>query len=117
MAGTDIETVRAFNAAINSRDASGLEALMSNDHRFVDAAGAAITGKASCLDAWQSFFRSFPDYQNVFESFAITSPGHVEITGHSTCSYEPLEGPAQWHATVVDDLITEWRVEDLTDHS
>lgn len=114
MGSSDIEIACAFNDAINARDPHRLELLMSADHRFVDAAGATVSGRSDCVAAWVSFFESFPDYQNVFESTKVTSPGVVCIDGFSTCSFEPLNGPARWYATITDGLVHEWRVADPT---
>lgn len=103
----------AFNEAINARDLDGLGALMSSDHRFVDSAGRAVVGRDACLTAWASFFESFPDYRNVFDNITVIAPGQVVIDGRSECAFEPLHGPARWHATVAAGSILEWRVEQL----
>ena len=102
----------AFNDAINTQDLEGLCALMSTDHRFVDSAGGTVVGKDSCRSAWASFFDSFPDYRNIFDSITVLASGRVVVDGRSECAFEPLRGPARWYATVVDGSITEWRVED-----
>lgn len=112
VSASEIDVVRAFNEAINSRDAVGLEQLMSTDHRFVDVAGGTVSGKDACAGAWVSFFESFPDYRNIFESIQVIAPGEVRMDGHSTCSFQPLAGPAHWYAKVIDGLISEWRVEE-----
>ena len=108
----DVEAVQAFNDAINARDPDRLRELMSADHRFVDAAGGTVAGRDACVEVWGSFFESFPDYRNVFESIEVIAPGRVQIDGNSSCVFEPLDGPARWHATVSQGLISEWRVED-----
>jgi hypothetical protein len=46
-AGSDIDAVLAFNDAINARELAALTALMTDDHRFVDSAGATVDGKAA----------------------------------------------------------------------
>jgi ketosteroid isomerase-like protein len=109
---TSAELVVAFNDAINARDLDGLCALMSSDHRFVDAAGATVVGKESCRSAWASFFESFPDYRNHFDRVTLIAPGQVVVDGRSECAFEPLHGPARWRATVADGSILEWRVEE-----
>jgi ketosteroid isomerase-like protein len=106
------DTARAFNDAINAGDLDRLCALMSPDHRFVDSAGGTAVGRAACRSAWASFFDSFPDYRNVPEHIDVVEPGRVVIDGRSECSFEPLRGPARWHALVVDGAIAEWRVEE-----
>jgi ketosteroid isomerase-like protein len=112
MSEADETTVRRFNEAINGRNLDALTRLMADDHRFVDAAGAAVDGKAACVDAWRGFFGSFPDYRNTFEVVDSTSHGVVEVRGRSDCSVPELAGPARWRAVVRDGRIVEWRVSD-----
>jgi ketosteroid isomerase-like protein len=102
--------VTAFNAAINARDREALAALMDERHRFVDAAGGTVEGKAACLEAWRGFFASFPDYRNVFDDVRGDGTGAVEIRGRSECSEPALHGPARWHAEVRDGLVLLWQV-------
>ena len=55
------------------------------------------------------FFKTYPDYRNHFA--IIESRGDlVLVIGHSTCAYDPLEGPALWTAKVADERMAEWRV-------
>lgn len=108
----DIAAVVAFNDAINAADLDTLVALMTPTHRFVDSAGGAVHGLEACRDAWAGFFESFPGYRNVFDSVVETAPGRVTAEGRSECTFEPLDGPARWHAVVVDGLLAEWRVEE-----
>ncbi len=82
---------------------------MSDDHTFIDSAGAVHSGKATLVEGWIDFFNSYPDYRNRF-STVESRYNLVLVIGYSTCSYEPLDGPALWTATVEDDLVTEWRV-------
>ena len=101
--------VAAFNERINARDLDGLTALMTDDHTFVDDAGAAINGRQACADAWAEFFAAFPDYRNVFET--MTADGEtVRVTGHSVCATPELAGPAGWTATVRDGKVSRWQV-------
>ena len=107
------DVVVAFNEAINAADVSRLEGLMTEDHRFVDAAGAEVRGRSTCVDAWRAFFVRFPDYRNVFERVREVVPGEVEALGRSVCSDPRLDGPAQWTATVVGGRVRQWQVDDL----
>ena len=110
---TDAVTVAvAFNEAINGRDLAALGALMSETHRFIDAAGATVDGRDACLDAWRGFFASFPDYRNDFAHVADAGDGVVEAHGRSMCSFAPLDGPAHWRAVVVDGRVAVWQVSD-----
>ena len=103
------QTALTFNDCINARHIDGLAALMSDDHTFIDAVGSIIVGKAACLDAWRGFFATFPDYQNHFTEVTAHDVT-VSMLGHSTCSYELLNGPAIWTARVVDEQVAEWHV-------
>ena len=101
--------VAAFNDRINARDLDGLTALMTDDHTFVDDAGAAVTGRPACAEAWAGFFAAFPDYRNVFET--MTAEGAtVRVTGYSVCATPDLAGPAVWAATVRDGKVSRWQV-------
>jgi ketosteroid isomerase-like protein len=104
----------AFNEAINRHDLGALEALMSEDHAFVDTAGKAVAGRDEVLAAWRGFFVAFPDYRN--EWTQVTSIGRtVAARGRSVCTSEPaLDGPAIWTATTSGDKVSEWRVFDDT---
>lgn len=98
-----------FNDRINARDLDGLAELMHDEHVFIDSEGGTVTGKKACLEAWQGFFASFPDYRNVFGSM-IGRPDQVIALGHSECSEPALAGPALWSAIVRDGLVAQWRV-------
>lgn len=98
-----------FNTSINKRDLEGLASFMAENHVFIDTEGHAIKGKNACVEAWQGFFQQFPDYKNIFKT--VTSRDDlVLIIGYSTCSFEPLNGPALWTAKIQDDKVVEWRV-------
>jgi len=53
---------------------------------------------------WVSFFEEFPDYRNIFTRVESQN-NFVILIGYSTCSYEPLDGPAIWTATIENDLV------------
>ena len=99
----------AFNEHINNRDLDGLAILMTDDHAFIDTAGHAIRGKSACLEAWRGFFKSFPDYRNIFDSLVVEDTT-VVVVGRSSCSDVRLDGPALWVAKASDDQLAEWRV-------
>jgi ketosteroid isomerase-like protein len=103
--------VVAFNDRINARDLDGLAALMTDDHTFIDPAGAAVTGSGACTEAWRGFFAAFPDYRNVFTATTVDGDT-VVVTGYSTCSEPALAGPARWTATVRNGKVARWQVAD-----
>jgi ketosteroid isomerase-like protein len=106
-----VTVVLAFNEAINARDLAALADLMTETHRFVDAAGASLDGKAACVAAWRGFFDAFPDYRNDFDRLEEIDDV-VVVTGRSSCSVEVLDGPAEWRAVVVDGRVERWQVSD-----
>jgi ketosteroid isomerase-like protein len=105
-----VATVTAFNDAINRRDPDALAALMTDTHRFVDAAGSSVEGKAACVEVWRGFFEAYPDYRNVFDELVPVGDGVVEVGGHSECREPALDGPARWRAVVRDGLVEVWQV-------
>jgi ketosteroid isomerase-like protein len=76
------DVVVRFNGCINGQDLDGLSALMSDDHTFVDSAGTAVVGRASCREAWRGFFAAYPDYRNVFRSMSVVGDV-VTVVGYS----------------------------------
>lgn len=110
------EVVTQFNQCINNRDITGLSKLMSENHLFIDSENNRQSGKDEMLKAWKDFFDQFPDYKNHFSRIELKKD-RVVITGHSSCSFKPLDGPAIWTAVVKDGLVEEWRVYDDTDEN
>ena len=82
---------------------------MTDDHTFIDTAAHFLRGKSACLEAWRGFFKSFPDYRNVFERLVVEDTT-VVVVGRSSCSDVRLDGPALWVAQASDDKLAEWRV-------
>jgi ketosteroid isomerase-like protein len=110
VSAADEAVVVAFNDAINRRDLAALTDLMHDDHRFIDATGASLDGKAACVDAWRGFFEAYPDYRNVFDEVHGDPEGIVHVRGRSECSVVELDGPARWTATVRDARVAIWHV-------
>jgi hypothetical protein len=98
--------VLRFNERINIQDLEGLVHMMTLDHFFIDSKGERDDDME---EGWRGFFASYPDYRNVFTRVQVEED-FVAIAGHSTCSYEPLNGSALWSARVRDGLVSEWRV-------
>jgi ketosteroid isomerase-like protein len=102
-----------FNERINQRDLEGLVALMTNDHTFIDSSNKVHEGKAAMTEGWREFFTIYPDYRNIFTRVQVDADV-VIMVGYSTCSYDPLDGPALWTAKIRAGLVAEWRVYDDT---
>lgn len=103
-----------FNECINARDLKALGRLMAANHAFIDTAGNALIGKAACIEAWNGFFDSYPEYRNIFEA-VLSRRDRATIVGHSVCpGFPALEGPALWTAVASQQELTEWRIYDDT---
>lgn len=98
-----------FNEKINARDLTGLVKLMTNDHVFIDIPGEIHEGKEMMKKGWRDFFTAYPDYRNIFTRVQVDDD-FVVMVGYSTCSYDPLDGPALWSAKIREGLVAEWRV-------
>jgi len=98
-----------FNQYINNRDLDGLAKFMTDNHAFIDSSDDVQRGKEPNIESWREFFERYPDYRNHF-SMLESRENLVFIIGHSTCSYEPLDGPALWTAKVEGERVAEWRV-------
>ena len=121
MPAPDQEALRLtedFIAAINERDVRRLAKLMSDDHRFVDAAGAVHVGREKMKAGWADYFAAFPEYRIEVET-KIASDGVVAVFGWASgrSRHEPASGgprswriPAAWKAVVRDDAMAEWQV-------
>lgn len=98
-----------FNERINRRDLEGLVELMTPDHTFIDSEDEIHEGREAMREGWRDFFERWPDYRNVFTRIQVEGD-LVVMVGYSTCSYEPLDGPALWTAKVREGRLSEWRV-------
>jgi len=108
----------AFVEQINRRNVSGLAALMTEDHRFVDGLGQEVRGRDKMEQGWRGYFAWFPDYSirvdvafssgNVVALFG-TAQGTYAAKGHSRAETH-WEIPAAWKAVVRGERIREWRV-------
>ena len=112
---SDLKSITAlaihFNDHINNRDLSGLSSIITEDHTFIDSSNNISKGKEIMTKGWQEFFESYPDYKNIFEHVYMNDEV-VVMLGYSTCSYEPLDGPAIWTAKIHNGLLSEWSVYD-----
>ena len=98
-----------FNEFINDQDIKGLCSLMTDDHTFIDRAGAVDKGKASMTKGWIDFFNNFPEYKNTFDRVE-SHDNLVILIGHAYWSEQKEYDPAIWTARIEDDLVAEWRI-------
>ena len=114
----EIKIVKTFNNAINEGNVALLSSLMTEDHTFVDASGAAHSGIKEMTEGWKEFFRMFPDYKNHFES--ILQEGNLVVALGSACGTyngnrglvpeNRIEWTAAWKAIVEKNKIKLWQV-------
>lgn len=107
-----------FVEMINRHDVHGLLSLMSEDHRFIDAQDAVVTGRDALQAAWLQYFAMVPDYR--LELAEVMEEGYVVgMFGRASGTLAvkgalPPENrwsiPAAVRATVRDDRVSEWRV-------
>jgi hypothetical protein len=100
-----------FNECINRRDLQGLSALMTEDHAFVDRDGSVHGPKQVMVEGWENFFKQFPEYRNIFNRIDSIE-NKVIILGHAYWSDKNPYDPVIWEATIVTDLVQEWRIYD-----
>jgi predicted ester cyclase len=114
----EIKLVKSFNNAINEGNVELLSSLMTEDHTFIDASGAAHSGVKEMTEGWRDFFQMFPDYKNNFEN--ILQDGNLVIAcGTAYGTYNGNRGlvpenrikwSAAWKAIVENDKIKLWQV-------
>jgi uncharacterized protein (TIGR02246 family) len=118
MASKEIKVVKAFIAAINRHDASGLFDLMAEDHTFVDSGGSSQSGREGMKAGWEGYFRMFPDYTIQVETM-LQDKALVAVFGSASGTYNGKRGPvpenriempAAWKAVVENGRIKLWQV-------
>lgn len=113
-----IQSVLSFLDRINAHDVSGICALLTADHVFVDSLGNPFSGVENLRKGWASYFSSFPDYAVSHEE--ILGDGQIVLlTGNARGTYAasgnlPKENhwqvTAAWKAVVRNGRIAEWHV-------
>lgn len=115
---TPAAVARRFVDCINEHDVSGLVALMTEDHRFIDSADQRVSGRDAMRKAWEGYFSWFPDYR-IEVAAIVAADAVVAVFGHASGSFsgagaDPQHAawrlPAAWKAVVRDGRLAEWRV-------
>ena len=109
-----LSVVQKFIASINAADAAGISALMTEDHRFMDATGAVHAGREQMSKGWTQYLVMFPDYRIEIESAAVEGDV-VAAFGWASGSFhgDPAKSwkfPAAFRGAVQGGRIAEWRV-------
>jgi ketosteroid isomerase-like protein len=112
------DVVRAFIAAINSRNADEVSCLMTEDHTFVDSRGTAECGREKMTAGWGAYFRMFPDYEIRVETL-VEQGDLVAVFGAAFGTFNGKRGlvpenriemPAAWRGVVQDGKVKQWQV-------
>ena len=61
------------------------------------------------VQSWKQFFETFPSYKNTFTRIE-SNESRIVMLGHAYWSDKKPYDPAIWTATIVNDLVSEWRV-------
>lgn len=109
-------TALQYNEFINSQNVEGLTNLMTEDFTFKPISGNIEKGKESMIKGWKTFFEEYPDYRNIFTRIE-SRDNLVVLIGYSICSYDPLDGPSIWTATIENDLVSNWSIFEYTDEN
>jgi len=105
--------VREYIARINAHDASGIVALCTADHVFIDSLGSRLSGRTRLEHAWRGYFALFPDYR--IEVHSIASADDLVLASGLAAGTHASSGaawriPAAWRAKVIDGRLAEWQV-------
>ena len=118
MTDSSIAVAQQFIRAINRQDVEAMAALMTEQHRFIDALGNLVVGSAAMRAAWAAYFRMVPDYTIAVEETYCDGPVIILLgTAQGTYSKDgALKPENRWstplalRAFVEDGRIAEWRV-------
>lgn len=111
--------VAAFIDSINRGDLDGLAALMSEDHRMVVPGEELTGGRDAVVDAWRTYFESFPDYL-IFRRHMTVEGNRVAVLGTTTGSHlglppeEEMKRSVIWLAEVTDGKLSQWQLAEDT---
>ena len=112
------EVAAAFVARINQHDLVGLNALMTDDHAFIDALDNHVAGRAAMRAGWQHYFTLVPDYwikvERTLQDDRVVAlfgaAGGTYAGGGSGGQPGSWEAPAAWLAEIRDGQVAMWRV-------
>jgi predicted SnoaL-like aldol condensation-catalyzing enzyme len=102
-------TALQFNQCITDHDLEALARLMTDDHAFVESDGTIHQPKQDMVEKWRQFFEAFPNYKNTFDRVQ-SKDNLVVMLGFAFWSEQQPYDPAIWVATIIDDLVREWRI-------
>jgi ketosteroid isomerase-like protein len=103
---------------INRHDLEAMSALMAPDFWFIDSMGQEVRGRERMIEAWKSYFATYPDYRIVLRDHLTmgsvvalfgTASGTVAV-GAELPHANRWSLPAAWRAVVRGGQLAEWQV-------
>ena len=118
---TDAEaTLKKFVARINAHDPSGIIALCTIDHVFIDSLGSRLSGHKQLEQGWSGDFSLFPDYCIEVES-AISRGTLLLACGFASATHAPSQTtwriPAAWRVRVKMNALLSGKCTRITNQS
>lgn len=114
-----IERTLEFIECINKGNLSSLEAMLTQDHTFIDGSGEVHAGRSLMVEGWRSYLHDFPDYLiHVCELF-LQAP-RVIVVGRTTGSHtgqpraEEILETLIWEAEISGNQVKRWKIFDDT---
>jgi ketosteroid isomerase-like protein len=108
-----VAALHKFVARINAQDPTGIVALCTADHIFIDSLGSRLSGREQLEQAWTDYFALFPDYRIEVE-FAASQDTLALACGFALATHAASQKtwriPAAWHAILKNGQIAEWQV-------
>ena len=109
---------QAFVRAINRQDVNALAELMTDEHRFIDSLGNAVSGREKMRAGWAKYFKMVPDFTVAIEETFCDGPvvvmlGMAQGTYSTDGKLKPENRwttPAAFRAFIQEQKVAEWRV-------
>ena len=108
----------SFVEAINSGDPDRLSAMMTEDHKFIDADGSEHCGRDEMKFGWEKYFSMVPDFR-IHVKDALSKDDTVALFGVAEGTFDQngvlkTENhwvvPAAWRVVVEDGKIAVWQL-------
>src|SRR5207249_6477068 len=110
---TDAEaTLKKFVTRINAHDPSGIIALCTTDHVFIDSLGSKLSGHKQLEEGWSGYFSLFPVY--CIEVVSVISRGMLLLAcGFVSATLALLQSlwriRVVWRGRLQDGRFAEWQ--------
>ncbi|WP_338446339.1 nuclear transport factor 2 family protein [Pelagerythrobacter marensis] len=103
-----IRVVKSYVAAMNSRDAERVDALLDEHVRYVDSRGEWIEGRENVATATRRLFELDPEYK-MHDMTIVMHEGDVLLKGRTSACEERLAHDTLWRARARGGKLTHWQ--------